>query len=306
MRQLITLEAIKVIETIDKKGSFSAAAESLFKVPSALSYTVKQLEEDLNISIFDRSKQRARLTPAGHVLVEQGRLLLRAAQELEDAVMQVDSGWERRLSIALDAILSIEPLLEVIKQFQQLNKQVDIDISEEVLGGTWDALMNDRCDLAIGASGELPKGVFELLPIGQVDFVFAVSAEHPLKYHDGPIDANALQAFPSIVAGDSSLTSPGRSMGLLPSRQTVRVANNAAKVLAQIMGVGVGFLPRHQISRHLDNGELVELECSFPRPQVPLYMAWRKATDGKALKWFIQACAEVDWLALVNIGDKKE
>ena len=54
MAYAITLDALRVLDTIDRKGSFGAAADALFRVPSALSYTVNKLESDLGINIFDR------------------------------------------------------------------------------------------------------------------------------------------------------------------------------------------------------------------------------------------------------------
>ncbi len=296
MHHAITLDALRVLDTIDRKGSFGAAAEALFKVPSALSYTVQKLEADLGITLFDRSKQRAQLTAAGRLLLDQGRQLLQAASAIEDAVQQLESGWETQLRIAKDAILPLTPLLQQIKAFNQLDKRVAITISEEVLGGTWDALITERCDLALGASGDLPKGIFEYRLMGEVEFVFAVAREHPLCLHKGPVDAAAISAFPTIVMADSSLNSPARSSGLLESRQIIRVANAAAKVHAQVMGVGVGFLPAHLIKAEITRGDLVILECSVPRPNIPLYMAWRKNSSGKALQWFIDVCTKTNWL----------
>ncbi|HET9053973.1 MAG TPA: LysR family transcriptional regulator, partial [Cyclobacteriaceae bacterium] len=154
MQHAITLEALRVLDAIDKKGSFGAAAEALFKVPSALSYTIQKLESDLGISLFDRTKQRAQLTSAGRLLLQRGRQLLEAAAAIEEAVKQLESGWEVQLRIAIDTVLPLAPLLELINAFNLLDKHVEIDISEEVLGGTWDALLHDRCDIALGASGE--------------------------------------------------------------------------------------------------------------------------------------------------------
>jgi DNA-binding transcriptional LysR family regulator len=295
MHHAITLEALRVIDAIDRKGSFGAAAEALFKVPSALSYTVQKLESDLGINLFDRTKQRAQLTAAGHLLLEQGRQLLQAATAIEEAVQQLESGWETQLHIAIDAILPLAPLLQQINAFNQLDKRVAITISEEVLGGTWDALIAGRCDLALGASGDLPKGIFEYRLMGEVEFVFAVAREHPLCLHKGPVDTAAISAFPTIVMADSSLSSPGRSSGLLESRQIIRVANAAAKIQAQVLGVGVGFLPTHLIQDEIELGNLVVLDCSVPRPNIPLYMAWRKNNTGKALEWFANSCNEVIW-----------
>ena len=296
MHHAITLDALRALDAIDRKGSFHAAAEILFKVPSALSYTIAKLETDLDIKLFDRSRQRARLTPAGRLLLEQGRELLRAAAAVEEAVKQVESGWETQLRIAQDTILPRITLLRLVQSFAQLDLRVTIDISEEVLGGTWDALVAGRCDLALGASGEPPVGIYECRLLGEVDFVFAVAPEHPLRWHEGPVDAAAVRAFPTIVIADSSLTGPLRSSGLLDSRQTIRVASAEAKIECHIMGIGVGFLPRHLAQRHLDSGELVAVECSIPRPKAPLYMAWRKDDRGRALAWFVNACSGVDWL----------
>jgi DNA-binding transcriptional LysR family regulator len=88
---------------------------------------------------------------------------------------------------------------------------------------------------------------------------------------------------------------PERSSGLLESRQTIRVANASAKIKAQVMGVGVGFVPRHLIKNELANGDLIALDCSVPRPNIPLYMAWRKENKGKALAWFIEASMKSKW-----------
>ena len=295
MHHAITLDALRVLDAIDRKGSFGAAAEALFKVPSALSYTVQKLESDLGINLFDRTRQRAQLTAAGRLLLEQGRQLLQAANAIEEAVQQLESGWETQLRIAKDTVLPLAPLLQQINAFNLLDKRVAITLSDEVLGGTWDALIAERCDLALGASGDLPKGIFEYRLMGEVEFVFAVAREHPLCLHKGPVDAAAISAFPTIVMADSSLNSPGRESGLLGSRQIIRVANATAKIQAQLMGVGVGFLPKHLIQQELLRGELIELDCAVPRPNIPLYIAWRKGNSGKALQWFVEACCSAEW-----------
>lgn len=300
MHHAITLEALRVLDAIDRKGSFGAAAEALFKVPSALSYTVQKLESDLGISLFDRSKQKAQLTAAGRLLLEQGRQLLQAANAIEEAVQQLESGWETQLRIAIDTVLPLAPLLQQINAFNQLDKRVAITISEEVLGGTWDALIAERCDLALGASGDLPKGIFEYRLMGEVEFVFAAAKDHPLRFHKGAIDAAAIAAFPTIVIADSSLSAPARSSGLLESRQIIRVPNAIAKIQAQIAGVGVGFLPKHLIQNEIASEELIILDCSVPRPNIPLYMAWRKNNSGKALQWFVNACEQLNWLTHQN------
>src|ERR671930_119368 len=97
----LSLDALAVLDAIDRRGSFAAAAEELHRVPSALSYTVQKLEEDLDLVVFDRSGHRAQLTEAGRALLEEGRRLLDQARGVEARVKKIASGWEPELILAV-------------------------------------------------------------------------------------------------------------------------------------------------------------------------------------------------------------
>ncbi len=295
MHSSITLDALRALDAIDKTGSFAAAAKHLYKVPSALTYTIKKLEEELAVPLFDRSKQRAVLTPAGQLVLEQGREILLATNRMFDSVKQLESGWELEIKIARDTVVPFTPLFNLVNEFNQLKQDVDISLSEEVLAGGWDALQNKRADIAIGVSGELPKGLFNLHKMGSIRFSFMVAAKHPLAQIKHTLDADDLQAFPAIVVADTAQILPGRSSGLFDSKQVIRVHNMATKVAAQAQGIGVGFLPLHLAKPYLSTGELVEKTCSIPRPDIDLYLAWNKGQQGNALNWFIEQLKSVDW-----------
>ena len=93
----LSLDALLVIDAIDRKGSFAAAAHELHRVPSTITYTVQKLEADLDVPLFDRRGHRAKLTAAGRELLNEGRHLLRAAGDLEARVKRVATGWEAEL-----------------------------------------------------------------------------------------------------------------------------------------------------------------------------------------------------------------
>ena len=296
MQSPITLDALRALDAIDRKGSFAAAAKSLFKVPSALTYTIKKLEDDLNVVLFDRSKQKAQLTSAGKLILEQGREILIATDKLESAVKQLDSGWERNITISRDTIIPLPPLLESIFEFNKLEHDTNITISEESLGGGWDALHSNRTDIAIGVSDHLPKGEYQIKEIGRVDFLFAVSQNHPLASIDRPIETSDLLLYPSLIVSDSSLLLPTRDTGLFKSKQQIRFKTMQAKIEAQTMGLGVGFLPRHLIKQQLNGGILVEKKCTVPRVNPPLFIAWHKDNDGKACEWLTNELISKVWL----------
>ena len=296
MQSPITLDALRALDAIDRKGSFAAAAESLFKVPSALTYTIKKLEEELDVALFDRSKQRASLTPAGRLILDQGRDILVATDKLESAVKQLTSGWEREIKIVRDTIMPLNPLLDTILEFNKLEHDTNITISEESLSGGWDALHSNRADIAIGVSDHLPKGEYQITEIGRVDFLFVVAKQHPLAQLDRIIETDDLLKYPSLIVSDSSLLLPTRDTGLFKSKQQIRFKTMQAKIQAQLAGLGTGFLPRHLIQPYLDSGDLIEKPCAVPRVNPPLFIGWHKGNDGKACEWFARELAHKQWL----------
>src|SRR5438105_30191 len=152
----LTLDGLLIIDAISRRGSFAAAAEELYRVPSTITYAVQKMEDELGVKIFDRSGHRARLTDAGDELLREGRVILQAVANLEDRAKSLAQGCEATLRIALDALLPCEPLLDLAVDFYQEFDSTDLRFMHEVLGGTWDALITQRADLVVGASGETP------------------------------------------------------------------------------------------------------------------------------------------------------
>lgn len=146
----LSLESLEVLDAIERKGSFAAAAHELGKVPSALTYVVRKLEDDLDVLLFDRRRHRAELTPAGRALLEEGRHLLQAADELARRVKRLATGWESTLTIVMDDLVHFRALMPVIQDFYAENTATRLRFCREVLAGSWDALLSGRADLLIG------------------------------------------------------------------------------------------------------------------------------------------------------------
>ncbi len=104
----LTLEAFRVMDAIDRRGSFAAAADELGRVPSALSYTMQKLEEELDVVLFDRSGHRTKFTNVGRMLLERGRVLLEAADKLTTDAEALARGWETHLTLVTEALVPTE------------------------------------------------------------------------------------------------------------------------------------------------------------------------------------------------------
>lgn len=287
MHSPITLDALRTLDAIERRRSFAAAAEELCRVPSAVSYIISKLEDDLSVELFDRSRRRAELTAVGRLVLEQGRQILTATEELTAMARQAADGWEVELRICVDSVLECGPIYDLIEAFQAVQPRTEVRLTEEVLGGTWDALNAERCDLVIGAEGEPPSQGFGTHALGLLPFEFAVAAGHPLTRLPQPLPLSAIQDYPTVVVADSSRYLPVRSSGLLDGRSRIVVPSIERKIEAQCKGLGVGYLPRHRIDRELESGCLVLVQLEESRAPQSLSAAWRNSNKGKGLKWFI-------------------
>lgn len=289
----ISLEALQILDAIDARGSFAAAAQALFRVPSALTHAVKKLEEDLGVVLYVRQGRRALLTPAGRMLLDEGRHLLRAAGDLECRVKRVATGWESELRVAVDAIIDCAALLPLLEEFYRQPSGTRLRLSYEVLGGCWDALQTGRADLAIGAPGDPPSGGgFKTRPFGTAEFVFAVAPGHPLAVAAEPIAPSLIQQHRAVALADTSRQLLARSSGLLSGQDVLTVPDLAAKVAAQVAGIGVGYLPARIARGEAAAGRLVLREVAEPKPDAPMHLAWRHEHRGKALDWLVERLQE--------------
>ncbi len=288
----LTLDALQLIDAIARRGSFAGAAEELGRVPSAVTYAVRRLEGDLDVLLFDRRGYRARLTPAGEELLREGRHLLAAADELAQRVRRVASGWEQELTLALDNLIPFARLIPLLDEFMRV-APTQLKITDEVLGGTWDALMSGRADLAIGAIQEGPEpsrlgAGYRAEPLGSVSFVFAVAPSHPLAAVGSPLPAGELRKYRQVVVADTSQRMAPRAAGLLGLADVLTVPTLAAKIAAQKAGLGCGFLPAHLVRDALARGELIVKTTDQERGDSTMHMAWRNDARGKAVAWWLE------------------
>lgn len=229
----LTLDGLRVLDTIARRGSFAAAADELHRVTSAVSYTVQKLEEDLGVVLFDRSGHRARLTVAGSLLVQRGRELLYAANQLVEDARAAACGWEQRLTIAIDAVFPEASLLPVVERFythQATNAaaNTDIRIIAEVLGGPWDALESGRAEIAIAAAQpHLAKGL-RSRPLCSTAFLYVAAPFHPIFSADPA--TLVLEDYRAIAIADSSRQKPTRSVRLGGIRPLSPWATSAPKL----------------------------------------------------------------------------
>jgi DNA-binding transcriptional LysR family regulator len=290
-RDVLTPDALSMLQSIARAGSFAAAARAIGLVPSALTYRVRQIEEALDVLLFDRSSRQAKLTRAGQELLTEGGHVLEAIDAMANRVKRVATGWEPLLTIAVDSIISKTTLMELCESFFALAPPTRLRLRDETLSGTLFALSSGQADLAIGVPDNQTQSDIHTKPIGDLRFVYAVAPHHPLASAAEPLSDNTLHRHRAIAAADSIQRGDGITIGLFGGQDVFTVATMQAKLDAQLRGMGGGFLPECMASPYIESGRLVVRQTERAERVVRLHYAWRGASrsrQGRALQWWLK------------------
>ncbi len=296
-RNVLTPDALSMLQTVQSAGSFAAAARTLGLVPSALTYRVRQIEDALDVLLFDRSSRQAKLTAAGEELLREGTRLLADMDSIANRVKRIATGWESEFTLAVDAILDERTVMELCESFLNLKAPTRLRLRNETLMGTLEALTSGQADLALGVAN-MPASNGATLrlqsqAIGSVRFVFAISPHHPLANAPEPLSDAIIGQHRAIAVADSTPSGNAMSVGLLAGQEVFTVPTMNAKIDAQARGLGVGFLPESKIQSLLGQGFLVSKIVSRPTRLAQLSYVWRAPARqqeplGRALQWWLK------------------
>jgi len=291
-RPALTTESIALVGAVHRCGSMAAAARELGVVPSALTYRIRQMEDDLDVLLFDRSSRRARLTDAGQELLREGNRLLIELDAVANRVKRVATGWEPRFTLAVDSVIARATVMELCESFFAQTPPTRLKIREEALSGTLEALTSGQADLAIGVALEqAPDKTVQSRPLGGMRFIYAVAPHHPLAQAPEPVTDAMLMPHRAVAVADSVQRGDGVSSGLLGGQDIFTVPGMQEKLEAQLRGIGGGFLPEYLARPHVAAGRLVEKRMQRPTRVVALSYAWRRAgagAVGRALRWWLE------------------
>jgi DNA-binding transcriptional LysR family regulator len=298
-RRVLTPEALAMMDTIARSGSFAAAAREMGKVPSALTYSVRQLEDALDVLLFDRRSRQAVLTAAGQELLVEGRRLLQEIDAVANRVRRVATGWESELTICIDDAIARRALFDLMDVFYRLpagdvslvgGPPTRLKLRCEVLSGTWEALVSGQADLAIGVSTQPPGSSVLCETLGDMEMVFCVAPHHPLANAAEPLSASTIAGHRLVTVADTARQLAPTTIGVMPGQDVLAMPSMAAKLEALMRGLGCGSLPTPMVRRHVEAGRLVRKTTFQGRRVIPMHYAWRNTGQppAKALAWWLQ------------------
>jgi DNA-binding transcriptional LysR family regulator len=281
----LTLDALHVLDAIDRHGSFAAAAEALSRVPSAVSYTVQKLEQDLGVVLFDRSGYRAKLTPAGAQLVKDGRDLLRTVAQIEKKVREISAGGESQLAIVVGSLVPLGSVYSLLRAFYDVptHDSTRVRITTDAHAASLKTLLNGRADILIGVPEQKQNidGIRSRV-LGEVELALVMLKTHPLARAPGPLSSQMLGSYRHVKVSSDDFP----EYGDLDTATVIVVDDYASQAEAIRQGLGIGYVPLHLIPDDLESGRLVS-KLVPDAPRLRLTFAWRQSGLGKGVQWIL-------------------
>ncbi len=283
----LTLEALRVMDAIDRRGSFAAAADELGRVPSALSYTMQKLEEELDVVLFDRSGHRTKFTNVGRMLLERGRTLLEAAEKLTADAEALAKGWETRLTIVCEALIPVSYFFPLVEKLAQKSNTQFVFMTE-VLAGAWERLESGRADIVIAPDMHFrSSSEFNSKPLYSINHVYVAAPDHPIHQEPEPLSDATRVKYRGVAVADTARERPVLTVQLLDKQRRLTVSTMEDKHRALLAGLGVATMPYFMVEEDIRAGRLRVVSAEYS-DESNIIMAWRRDSMGEAKSWCLR------------------
>ena len=282
----ISNETLRVIRIVAKHRNLSVAADELNKVPSAISYTVRKLEETMGVLLFERQGRNIILTAAGEYFINHSKSILDEFDALKRNTVLVHEGIERELSIVVNNLAPRAAIADFAVAFEREFPATRLNLCIGVYNGCWEALYDGRADLTIAAPHAVPssEGILSRI-IGSLEWDFVVGNAHPLAQVTTPMQSNELRRYTAICTKDTAVNFPPQQAWLLEGQKSMFVPDYEMAMELIARNIGVGYLPHHLCQPLLDSGKLIKKPMKEHKHPTRLFIAHRDQTLGKTRQW---------------------
>jgi DNA-binding transcriptional LysR family regulator len=274
------LAELDVFLTVTREGRFSRAAEKMHRTQSAVSQTIRKLEEELGEPLFDRSSREGALTDAGRVLQEYAERLLNLRAGAHDALKELREVQRGQLVIAANEFTALY-LLPVLGNFRRLHPMIKITVLRSLGSRIGDQVLRHAADFGV-LSFDPQEPMLSSVIVYSDELSFVVPPSHPLAgMKEISIKQLGAETFvahnvPSpyrdkVIDSFRKYKTPLHMDVELPTLQSIK------RFVA--MGNGVAFVPHISAETEIATGELVRIPVRELDLNRKLRLVYRKKAN---------------------------
>jgi len=268
----MTLDQLKSLQAIVEGGSLRMAAQTLHRSQPTISVSIKNLEDELGLKLFDRDQYRNTLTPQGKALYEKAKLVLGQAQSLKSLATQLASGEELEVGIAFTSAMPVAPIINIVRRCKEAFPGTRLEIYSVNGMGPLDLLKEGQVSLLI-----IPwiqnHDELESMPFLTVRFAPVISANSPLLQEYDVVPKAIMKGYSQVLISEPTTSRP--TYGALEGGDQWRTNEYQTNKEIILQGMGWGYLPEHLIKDELAQGLLkrIKIEGELEPPNIEFRIA---------------------------------
>ena len=269
----MTLDQLRILQAIVEGGSLRVAAENLHRTQPTISVAIKNLENELELKLFDRDQYRNKLTPQGKALYEKAKLVLGQAHSFKNLANQLAAGEELEVGIAFTSAVPISPIIKIIRQCKIEFPRTRLEVYSENGLGPLDLLEEGQASILIIPWVENNEKL-ESMHFMNMRFISVIAAHSPLLQAYEVVPRAIMKTHPQVIISGGRKSS-NTSYGVLEGGDQWRVNDFQTKKEIIMQGMGWGTLPEHLIKDELEKGLLapISVEGEVTPPNIEVRVA---------------------------------
>lgn len=174
---------LEIIEALQRRGSLTKAAEELHVTQSALTHSIRKLEEMTGSTIWKKEGRALRLTESGLLLLQTARRLLPQFRNVDDQLVEYGSGKKGKLVIGVECHPCFEWLVHIIKKYLETWPDIDLDVTRDFQFDALEALVNHKVNMIV-TPDYLPGDSIIHIDILDFELQLMTGADHALAGRD--------------------------------------------------------------------------------------------------------------------------
>jgi LysR family transcriptional regulator for metE and metH len=270
---------LAVIREVDRQGSLTAAAHVLCLTQSALSHTIKKVEQQLGTPIWTREGRSLRLTQAGQYLLGLANRLLPQLEHAEQLMRQYARGQRGSLRIGMECHPCYQWLLKVVAPYLAHWPDVDVDVKQKFQFGGIGALFGYEIDLLVTPDPLYKQGL-RFTPVFNYEQVLVVGRGHRLagREHAQPLDLadEVLITYPVAIERLDIYNQFLLPAGCAPrQRKVIETTDIMLQMVAS--GRGVAALPRWLVEQYAATVDIVPVRLGAAGIAKQIFLGVREA-----------------------------
>lgn len=290
---------LAIVREVDRQGSLTAAANVLCLTQSALSHTVKKLEQQLGTPIWLREGRQLRLTQAGDYLLALANRVLPQLAHAEERMRQFAQGQRGTLRIGMECHPCYQWLLKVVAPYLARWPDVDVDVKQKFQFGGIGALFGYDIDLLVTPDPLYKPGLY-FEAVFDYEQVLVVAAGHPLATAEfveaAQLTDQTLITYPVATDRLDIYTQFLTPAGFAPKRhKTIETTDIMLQMVASRRGVAA--LPRWLVEEYAEKMAVVPVRLGRGGIPKQIFLGARETDrDIDYLRAFIELARGVETL----------